>query len=61
MSEVTILDNDRAGVLRFSQDVFVVRPDEKKATIKVKRFDGADGVAVCMLSTRINHPALDGR
>jgi hypothetical protein len=60
-SEITILDNDRAGVLRFSQDVFVVRPDDKKATIRIKRSDGADGIAVCSISTRTNHVALDGR
>jgi hypothetical protein len=59
--EVTILDNDNAGVLKFKQDIFVVRPDEKSTTITVQRHNGADGIAVCKVSTRVNnHPQLEG-
>lgn len=58
---MTILDNDRAGVLKFTEEVFIVRPDQKKAKVTIKRFDGADGIATCSVSTRIaNHICLEG-
>ena len=48
---VTILDNDRAGTIKFKEEVFNILPDKRQASITLKRYDGADGVVSVNVST----------
>ena len=65
MTTVTIIDNDRPGVIGFKNQVVHVLPagyaTNGKVEIVLERSWGADGDVSCMLRTSLDHQKLKGQ
>jgi solute carrier family 8 (sodium/calcium exchanger) len=46
-TKVTILDDDKPGILQFKETNIKVKRSDKKAIIRIERVDGSDGLAEC--------------
>jgi len=58
---VTILDEDRPGVIGFQERFMTVKRKDRVVYVRLERADGCDGEISCILNTRNNIEALGGK